>query len=381
MKSLNIIQHPGDEKGERKIYSWSGMVGGKAVEETLQCLEHSFQKRCVGAERCFLNCDGALISYAILQAFAWFVHPKNQKRYFTAINLLSPETGHSRLEADTINKQVNDHYSKKERFATCSDRVEFINKETNIEMMEWKYFATLPKLYQRIFKDSSTWKDQYGNSAGIRGDKGMVYEFGQSKVWNDELKQFEWIDHYKELWIRCDEDLKQSCRKINIFNNNIDDLSSQYLESLRKQKSRKKHPIIPREALNGTLDIAKMFPTKDDLVRYYAPSSVDESGEIKEYSYETNHEKIRVKMQRRQQMIKMIRENKTIKLAPYKKRTKRQDSCDCHETHTHEALKKMTCHLLRQELRKHHRNPKGKKLEMIQTLKVHYELFHSIQDL
>lgn len=300
MKSLNMVQHPADEKGERKIYAWSGMVGGKAVEETLQCLDHSFSKSSVGAERCFLNCDGALISYAILQAFAWFVHPKNKKRYFRAINLLSPETGHSRLEADTINKQVNDHYRRKERFAKCKDRVEFINKETNIEMIQWPYFATLPNnLFKRIFKDSSSWKDQFGHSAGIRGDKGMCYEFGQSQVWDNELKQFEWIDHYKELWIRCDEDLKQPCRKILIFNDMIDELSTDYLDTLRKQRTRKEHPIIQRDALNGTLDIAKMFPNRNELIQYYTPSSVDESGEIREHSYKTNHEKIRVKMERR----------------------------------------------------------------------------------
>ena len=27
MKCLNMIQHPGDEKGERNIYAWSGMIG------------------------------------------------------------------------------------------------------------------------------------------------------------------------------------------------------------------------------------------------------------------------------------------------------------------------------------------------------------------
>ena len=76
-------------------------------------------------------------------------------------------------------------------------RVEFNNKETNIEMIVWKCFATLPRFCQRIFKDSSSWKDQFNNSAGMRGDKEMVYEFGQSQVWDEQLKRFEWIDHYK----------------------------------------------------------------------------------------------------------------------------------------------------------------------------------------
>ena len=70
------------------------------------------------------------------------------------------------------------------------------------------------------------------------------------------------------------------------------------MESLLKQKSRKEHLIITREALKATLDIAKMFLNKDDRVRHYARSSVGKSREIKEYSFVTNHEKLKVKMQR-----------------------------------------------------------------------------------
>ena len=61
----------------------------------------------------------------------------------------------------------------------------------------------------------------------------------------------------------------------------------------------KKKIIIIREALKATLDMAKMFPNKDDHVRHYAHGSVGKSREIKEYSFVTNHEKLNVKMQRR----------------------------------------------------------------------------------
>ena len=43
MKSLDIVQHPGDGEGQRKVYVWSGIVGGKGLDETVQCFKHSFE--------------------------------------------------------------------------------------------------------------------------------------------------------------------------------------------------------------------------------------------------------------------------------------------------------------------------------------------------
>ena len=40
-------------------------------------------------------------------------------------------------------------------------------------------------------------------------------------------------------------------------------------------------------------------------------------------------------------------ENETSKSSLYKKRQKCQEPCDCHETHTHGALKEITCQLSR----------------------------------
>ena len=49
-------------------------------------------------------------------------------------------------------------------------------------MIEWKCFATAPTLFARIFKTTSSWKDQFGNPAGIRADKDTVQELGESQV-------------------------------------------------------------------------------------------------------------------------------------------------------------------------------------------------------
>ena len=92
----------------------------------------------------------------------------------------------------------------------------------------------------------------------------------------------------------CDEDLYQPFRKINIFNINIDDSSSQRSASLQKQKSQAEHPVITREALTATLDLAMMFPNKDNPKRYSARSSVDKSRKIEKHSHATNHEKRQV---------------------------------------------------------------------------------------
>ena len=60
VKSLNMIQHPPDELGTRKVFIWSAMHGGKQAEETIQCLEFCSNNRLLGATGCIVNLDGAL---------------------------------------------------------------------------------------------------------------------------------------------------------------------------------------------------------------------------------------------------------------------------------------------------------------------------------
>ena len=84
--------------------------------------------------------------------------------------------------------------------------------------------------------------------------------------------------------MRCKEDLQKSFRKVNIFNTCINGSSSQHLEPLGTQKSRKEQPIDLSEALNATLNFAKMFPNKDEPVHHCTRSSVHKAKEITEHS-------------------------------------------------------------------------------------------------
>ena len=380
MKSLNIVQQPPDSHGSRKVFAWSSMVGGKAVEETVQCLECCFKERGIGAERCFLNCDGALLTYNLLKFVAFSCHPKNPKRYFRSIHNLSPETGHSRLDADSINQQSSAHYKKREHWSTTAERVEYINENTNIEMKEWKYFRTLPTIYDKIFLDQDKWVDQFGNPALIRNDKGMIYEFGESMVYNPQRDEFEWVEHPNEMWVRCDEDLKGQVRKIVIFKNDIDDVPESEWNQVRRD--RKSHPVIPRETLNDTLEIVKFFPNSQELLQYYTPAEVDESGEIKQVKNTHNYSKILTKLKRREQFKEMLRTNNRVELEKYEREKKTDaESCSADIGITIHQISGSLAKDLKQELKKH--GVKGihkKKRELQRIYKEHLKSMHDQEE-
>ena len=371
VKSLNMIQHPGDQHGERKIYIWSGMNGGKATEETTQCLLHSFQKRSIGAENCMINCDGAILTYHFLKFSAWQIHTKNPKKQFQILHVTSPETGHSRLEADTINKQANDHYKKKSEFSKCEDRKKYINDNTDLQMISFEFFSNLPDVFQRIFKDTKDWKDQFGLHAKIRHDKGMIYEFGASEVWNEETQKFEWMKHVDEMWIRCSENLILPHRKIKIFADDVNSIENSALTPLRR--TRKDPPAIPRQVLNDTLDIASTFPNREELLYYYTPTVITEDGEIQQHTYRTNHQRINTKLIRRQQFNSMIQGNPIIALQKYPKKTKSSaNSCTESVSWTDEEVKLQKVKELKEELGKHGVKKSGKKAELQERLIQHY---------
>lgn len=219
MKTANIIQSPSDEFGSRKVHGWSGLHGGKAVEEITQCLEHCFQKRSIAAERCGITLDGALLTYKMIQFIAFNVYPKNPNRYFRSAVILSPETGHSRLEADTINSQSKRQYAKRSSFSTCKQRLEYLDESTNIETHQFSKFATLHLIFYQF-----------------------AYECAESKIWNEASQKYEWISHPDELWLRCDEDLKQPLPKLRIFSEVMNELSRQDLEKV--QRSIKQPPAM-----------------------------------------------------------------------------------------------------------------------------------------
>ena len=55
------------------------MIDGKATEETATCLQHSFQKTSISAERAIVNCDGAILTYDLLKFVACSVIVKIRK--------------------------------------------------------------------------------------------------------------------------------------------------------------------------------------------------------------------------------------------------------------------------------------------------------------
>ena len=74
---------------------------------------------------------------------------------FKYLHLLSLETGHSRIEADNIDRQATVIYNKKCLWSNCSERVEFVNKQSNIDMIELNEFHCAPGIFKQIFKGST----------------------------------------------------------------------------------------------------------------------------------------------------------------------------------------------------------------------------------
>ena len=132
------------------VLVWSAMVGGKAYQETIGCLDHLFSVRSVGAQRGFATLDGALLSYEILEWLMWIVHPRNPQRRFKSFHLLSLETGHSYLPADTLDHRVTKYYGKRNRWSTCTERVQFINgqPDCDITMIQMREFHEHPEFFK-----------------------------------------------------------------------------------------------------------------------------------------------------------------------------------------------------------------------------------------
>ena len=123
-------------------------------------------------------------------------------------------------------------------------------------------------------------------------------------------------------------------------------------------------------------NVSKVFDNRDELLNYYTPSEIDESGEIKQHTYDVNPSKIKVKLQRRLQMKQMLTTNEVVSLTPYSKRKKQQKNCSGKKNFTGEIRTALKCKELKAELRIHGEKVCGKKSELIQRLKTHYSEFH-----
>lgn len=382
VKSLNVITHPADEHGTRKAFLWSGMHGGKQAEHVTTCLELLFQQMSIGAERGMVNLDGALLTYKVLKAAAFYVHEKNPNRYFRSLFVSSPETGHSRLEADTINKQAKDQYNKREQFTTTRERVKYLNECTNVEVKQVLHFANLPTIFDVMFLKNAKWVDQFNKKALIRDDKGMIYEFGESLQWNSQTSKFEWIKHMDEMWIRCNEDLTKPVRKVKIFSEAMKTFKKEQLQFVHR--SRKEAPSIKRDVLNDTLEIARMCtPDEDiDLQRYFNPDRIDEeTGELKQVTSNHHFGKIVTKVRRRQQFSQMLDDGNIVELEKYENECaeEKQDvDCKIEPCWTIQDVSKKLVREIKPELTKHKLQTTGKKQILIERLIEHYKTQHNL---
>ena len=153
-------------------------------------------------------------------------------------------------------------------------------------------------------------------------------------------------------------------------------LSEDDLRHLRRIP--KEPPVITRETLDDTLEIAKMFENRDELLDYYAPRQIDESGDLTQVqSYKSNKQSIIVKLVRRQQMRQMLANNCIVELEKYPQRQRNSTSCGENCEFTIQQISQQICVELKKELKRHSLKTSGNKKELIQRLKTHYETFHS----
>eukprot|EP01083_Nonionella_stella_P008445 24363_1 len=197
----------------------------------------------------------------------FWTHPLNPNRYFHSMCLGTGEVGHTWYRVDGISAQTRGCYQQREAFATCSDRAEYINNESNIQVIEMKEFHETPKLFKKLFRPSSQWVDQNGKPAMIRDDPGIDYDFGQSLVFNEKTKSYEWVDHYDEVWIRHHYDFKKKHRKINIMKTNAHKISTDEFMDLNRERI--DPPTLTEKKLLDTLDICDLFENSSELREYY----------------------------------------------------------------------------------------------------------------
>lgn len=379
VKHLNVLCN-----SKPCVFVWSGLVGGKAYQETVECLDHLFSALSCGAERGFATLDGAMISYDLLRWLVWIVHPKNPQRRFKCFYLLSLETGHSYLKADTLDHRVTKIYRKRNRWSKCAERVKFVNEQpdSDILMIQMHEFHEFPEFFKKIFvpRPTDSWRDERGVKAGIQNDKPLIFEFGVSEEWDGT--QFRLVEHYDQIWMRVSEDFKVSCRKLGttkypIFQQDFQHMSRGWFDN--GVVAVKDPPTIDGNALMDCRAIMRFFPNKEELLEYYTPKKITwakKKDEVKAANYQDySAENTLIKMKRRVQQIQMIKANKTIELTKYKRNATVRV---CNQSVMKWSLKDlehkdMSVKDLKVELKAHSVVIPKRKSEMISALRTHYE--------
>lgn len=120
------------------------------------------------------------------------------------------------------------------------------------------------------------------------------------------------------------------------------------------------------------------MPDAADLINYYTPTTVDDSGEIKYIQYITKYSKITTKLNRRNQFKSMLRTNEVVSLEKYPRKVneEKEDDCDVEKEYTiHEIRNSCTSMQLRDEFKSHGKKVSGRKIDLQKRLIKHYE-FH-----
>ena len=382
MKHLNVIYND-----ERYTFVWSEMNGGKAIEETWQSYWYLFTERCVGAERLYLTCDGAMISYDLLMLLMWVCNPKNPKRKFLSFTLLSLEQGHSYIPADTLDYRITTHYNKINTWTTCAERVQYINAHTDINMVQLFEFMEIPVFFSDIYKGKSSWKDQFKKPANIRDDKPLMFKYGIDEEYDQNTDSFPFIEHYDELWMQIGCDPKIPHRKLKIFKNTFNEKNMEdFVEYEPKHKPR---PKIKMQTVMDTRSIIRQFvpsPRKEALFEYYNPvlTDDDDKEDMLDERLLITPKRSLIKMKRRLQFLKMMKTNKIVELTPYERKKRNQNKENEQKNKCDIAMKWKISELnmenkdvkiknLKPELKAHRiKIGNKKKHEMIEDLLSHY---------
>ena len=126
------------------------------------------------------------------------------------------------------------------------------------------------------------------------------------------------------------------------------------------------------------MEIAKLLPNSEELLNYYAPTTVDDSGEIKYIHHVPNYSKITTKLTRRNQFKSMLKTNEIVELEKYLRKHKKEDDededCDVDKKYsTHQIKTTLKCTELKAELKNHGLKGTGIKADLQKRLIDHYE--------
>eukprot|EP01083_Nonionella_stella_P264605 897384_1 len=359
VRSLNMIQLPEDIHGSRKIYMWPEMIAGKKTPQFAECLEDRFKSHRTGAKHAFIVTDSAEKRYELMNYLAFWCLPWNNNRYFESISLGTGEVGHTYMRVDGMSGQSRGLYKQKETFSNCSERAQYINDSSNIQVIQMTEFHQTPSLFKKIFIPQSKWIDLDGKHAHIRDDPGVDYDFGRSLVWDTDKKEYQWVDHWDELWIRHDYDFTTKFRKIKILKTDvIKQMKAHDFVDLQREPI--PPPCLRQKKLTDTLDICDLFANKEELQEYYklGHERIITDKFEKKLNQRKESEHVLIKMKRRIEMRRILSEgNSDISLTKYTQdiaqTSEKECTTECKWT-THDMDNtNTTCKDMRDELSKH----------------------------